>query len=201
VGAAAVLGLIFPSAGIASEPTAHNGTGSLKYPPAAAPAGDPTARHTIPFDPGTAPCTFSETAPLTHEYHGTMGVEFMGPGEGQGGAILNQCGGFGVDARSGEEFLAFSTITYAIPPEHILFDNLQRTVTLYVANGFGGGTATFKLKALKDGQVVARKSITTAETGWLRMRVADGSGIDEVILNGTTGDGAFVVDDLKFRDL
>ena len=65
-----------------------------------------------------------------------------------GGAILNQCGSFGVDARSGQEFLAFSSSTYAVPPEHIQFDDLQRKITLYVANGFGDGTSTYKVKAL-----------------------------------------------------
>jgi hypothetical protein len=204
VGAAAVattLGLLVPTAGIAAEPGNHNGTGSVKSPPTTGAAAEGTsARHTITFDTGTSPCTFDLTGPLREDY-ADQGVHFTGPSEDSGGAILNQCGSFGVDARSGEEFLAFATGTYAVPPERIRFEDLQRKITVFVANGFGDGTSTFRLAGRRDGEVVARKSVTTEELGWVRISVAASSGIDELTLTGTTPDGGFVVDDLKFRDL
>jgi hypothetical protein len=199
--AAAMVGLLVPATGSASEPTVHNGVGSMLAPPSAsADRGDTSAGHTITFDPGTAPCTFEFAVPLGEEY-ADLGVHFSGPDDDTGGAILNQCGSFGVDAHSGEEFLAFSTLTFAIPPERIAFDDPQRTVSLYVANGFGDGTSTYKLKGRLDGEVVARKKITTAELGWLQIKVSAESGMDKITLTGTTPDGAFVVDDLKFRGL
>ena len=114
---------------------------------------------------------------------------------------MDECAQFGVDARSGTEFLAFNSLTYAVWPEHVRFDELQRRVRLFVADGVGDGSATFELTGLRDGEEVARKSITTAEPGWVRIKVRSPSGIDEITLTGDMSDDAFVVDDLKFRDL
>ena len=199
VTAAATLGLLAPTVATASEVTAHNGTGAGASVPASA-AGSPNARHTITFDTGASACDFGQSAPLREEY-AAVGAHFTGPTDDTGGAILDECAQFGVDARSGTEFFAFNNLTYAVWPEQVRFDELQRKVRLFVADGVGDGTATFELTGLRGGEVVASKSITTAEPGWVRIKVRSPSGIDEVTLTGDTSDDAFVVDDLKFRDL
>src|SRR5215207_9068653 len=92
------------------------------------------AQTTVDFDhnaagnPLAAPCGFDQTAPLT-ELYAMLGVRFSGPAQLQGGAILNECGNFGVPARSGTNFLAFNRALYGKDPETIRFDALQRTVT------------------------------------------------------------------------
>lgn len=196
--AVAVAGLLAPSGASAAEPGNHNGVGSLEQ-AAGGPPRDTSPLGAINFDLGTAPCNFAETGPLGHEYHESHGVEFRGPSDGQGGAILNECGSFGVDARSGEEFLAFASGSYAVTPEHILFDDPQRKVTLYAANGWGDGTSVYKLKAYRNDRVVARKTVSTTEIGWVKLKVADRRGFDEVVLEGSAPDGAFIVDDLNYQ--
>src|SRR5690349_7611160 len=73
----------------------------------AAPASAKT--RTINFDDATtAPCFFFETSPLTTRYTASLGVTFAGPAPGKGGAILDECGSFGVTGYSPKKFLAFN---------------------------------------------------------------------------------------------
>lgn len=53
------------------------------------------AVRTINFDDVVAPALFADTTPLTTQY-AAQGVTFSGPAAGQGGAILNESGSFGV---------------------------------------------------------------------------------------------------------
>jgi hypothetical protein len=153
---------------------------------------------TITFDtnasgaPLSAPCVFVQTAPLT-ELYASLGVHFSGPGAGLGGAILNQCGSFGIPARSGTNFLAFNRNTYADDPETISFDAPQRTVTI-----FGGDrTATQLTMVAFRGPVQVDMATTTAPPGgYSELTVASGHGIDRVVLTATAND--FVFDDLSF---
>jgi hypothetical protein len=154
----------------------------------------------ITFDSGSAPCGFDETAPLRDEYAG-LGVRFRGATSGTGAAILNDCGGFGVGARTGREFLAFNAETYATTPERLRFSKLQRSVQMYVADGNGRGESTYTLTGWRHGTVVARTSITTTMPGWVLIRVAHSDGMGRVTLRANVPDGAFVVDDLQYRSL
>ncbi len=77
------------------------------------------------FDNVAAPCVFIETAPVVcpEQY-----ASFLAPSP-NGGAILNECGTFGIDAHSPPNFLAFNSMPPSNPsggtaklPELILLD-------------------------------------------------------------------------------
>ena len=89
----------------------------------------PAPATVIDFDDLTAPCSFRDTTALRERY-AASGVHFTGPEQNDGGAILNMCGTFGVNARSGENFLAFNRYSSGMldggmpaDPETIEFDN------------------------------------------------------------------------------
>ncbi len=184
----------------ASEPDILNGVGSTaSNVPASAPDST-SVRSFITFDTGTSPCLFQQTAPLRDEY-ASLGVSFSGASSSTGGAIINECGNFGVGARSGQEFLAFNGSTYATTPEHLRFSGLQRSVEMYVANGSAAGESTYTLTGRRRGHVVARTSITTTVVGYVLIRVAHFRGMGRVTLSAKVPDDTFVVDDLRFRAL
>lgn len=176
---------------------------TLTIQPATGTAGVPGTvvsadRTEISFDSGTAPCLFDDTQPLTDEY-ASVGVHFTGPYAGAGGAILNQCGGFGIRARSGKEFLAFNVdLTYGKTPETITFDRPATRVAAFVANG-DVGLATYHLVGKLDGKVVARTVVTARTQAYTGIAVRAARGIDTVVFEATTSDGMFVLDDLSFR--
>src|SRR5215212_1716812 len=107
--------------------------------------------------PLSAPCLFQDTVPLTDAYS-SLGVHFSGPGELLGGAILNECGNFGLPARSGANFLGFNIQTYGQDPETIRFDAPQRTVTIFAgaSEEHGAGSVTFTLVAYRGTTEVDR---------------------------------------------
>jgi hypothetical protein len=62
----------------------------------------------IDFDDASAPCNFSLTTAVREQY-ATRGVHFDGPAALDGGAILDECGSFGVSGHSSPNFIAFNT--------------------------------------------------------------------------------------------
>jgi len=101
------------------------------------PGGALAATRTINFDDVTAPGLFNDTEPLTDRYAG-LGVTFAGPAAGEGGAILNESGGFGVSGHSAPNFLAFNNGTYAKGPETISFATPIHSATIKAGQGSGG---------------------------------------------------------------
>ncbi len=61
----------------------------------------------VDFEISGAPCGFNFTGPLREQF-AALGVHFFGATALDGGAVLNQCGNFGVNAHSGLDFLAFN---------------------------------------------------------------------------------------------
>jgi len=117
----------------------------------------------IDFDDGTEPCNFSETVALTTEYSG-LGVVFSGPGGNDGGAILDQCGNFGVSGYSPPNFLAFninsSLSNGGIPrgPETLTFSVAVDTVAINAGHNSAG---TITLECFDAGAAsVGSQSIT-----------------------------------------
>lgn len=156
----------------------------------------------IDFDDSTAPCLFIETTALREQYSAS-GVHFTGPGQNDGGAILNMCGGFNVNARSGENFLAFNRdskmLGGGIPadPETIEFDVLVTYVSIYAAGGFTEDT--FKMDAYDIlGTLVDSDTVTTQ--GWAGLTVSSPGGIRSIVLT-QTGGNAFIYDDLSFEPI
>ena len=66
-----------------------------------------TADVCIDFDEDEEPCLFASALPLRTKYT-ALGVTFAGPGPLDGGAILDECGNFGVTGYSSPNFLAFN---------------------------------------------------------------------------------------------
>ncbi|MHC4743633.1 MAG: hypothetical protein ACYS8Z_17090 [Planctomycetota bacterium] len=145
----------------------------------------PTAQTSIiNFDDVSAPCVFAETTALREQY-AHLGVHFSGPGQLDGGAILNMCGGFGVNARSGENFLAFnrgagmSDEGTPSDPETIEFDVLMENVSIYAAGGVSQDTFTMDAyDAL--GNLIDTDQVVTI--GWAELSVSSQAGIRSVVL-------------------
>jgi hypothetical protein len=152
------------------------------------------SRITLTFETRRRVCAFDQTQPLRDQY-AKYGVHFRGSSPRRGGAILHQCSGFGVNARHGDEFLAFNRATYAKAPERIHFDDRQQRVIVHVANG-SGGQASFSLLGKRAGEVVAAVGAATTGSGYLTLRLSIPRGIDTAVLRSSTK--AFVVDDLTF---
>ncbi|MGI8601365.1 MAG: hypothetical protein ACR2OZ_00015 [Verrucomicrobiales bacterium] len=154
--------------------------------------------------PITAPSGFMDTKHLA-ELYAVLGVHFSGPrGGNDGGAILNQAGNFGVNARSGVNFLAFNRSAEAmmidggIPrdPERITFDTLMSDISIFVA---GGGTGrTFVMQAFdSNGNLTDTDTILTQS--YSQLQVASAAGIRSVTISVTDSgnDVVFVLDDLS----
>lgn len=178
-------------------------------------SADPALGATINFDfdalgnPLSAPNVFSQTTRLS-EFYAPLGVHFSGPTPSEGGAILDQAAGFGVNARSGSNFLAFNdTGAFASGfrakgPETITFDRLMQSVSIFVAGGANpitGLPASINptLEAFDaDGLLVASYSTSVSGGLWGYLSVSWSAGIKSVRL----ADGAvFVADDLAFTEV
>jgi hypothetical protein len=163
--------------------------------------------HNAAGNPISAPCIFYLTAPL-QELYAPLGVHFSGPDPNSGGAILNQCGNFGVSAVSGFNFLAFNRQAgyphAGVPtdPETITFDSPQTIISMLASAGLVSGT--FYLQAFDVNNLVVSTDTQTASQGaYVLLRVSSPLGIRRVVLtrtdnNRSSGDIAFVIDNLSF---
>ena len=150
-----------------------------------------------------APNSFE--TPLTNLYS-SLGVNFSSPtGPNNGGAILNQTGNFGVNARSGIQFLGFNkAASYpngGIPtdPEILDFSTLISDISIFSSGG--DNNATFQLQAFDFSNVLLGTSIVnTLPNSYGNLSFTSGSNnISKVILTQTNGDGSFLYDDLSFN--
>ncbi len=149
----------------------------------------PLSATTLSFDGTGAPCTFGQTSALAS--YG--GVSFSG-----GGAILNQCGNFGVGALSGTDFLAFNTGTYATGPEVIDFLGLVSSVSVHVGSG---SSYSFTLTGFDgaggSGSVVDTISLSNTGGQYVFLSIA-GLGIQSAVLSSQ---GQYwVADDLSINE-
>ncbi len=153
----------------------------------------------IDFDDLVEPCAFSSTTALTNKY-AAQGVTFSGPAARDGGGILDQCGGFGANAHSGTNFLAFnrggsfSDGGTPTDPETITFDAPVSGVSMWVSGG--GGATSFRMLAYDaGGNNIASDSQSSPGGGWVEMSVAE-AGIVRVVITEVGGDNAFMMDTL-----
>lgn len=146
-----------------------------------------SAQHTIGFDEPTAPCTFGASSSLTNYYSG-LGVMFGG-----GGAILDECGNFGINARSGTQFWAFNVSSYATGPAQIFFDFVQSSVGIYA---FSDQQNPFVMTAYDGfGGVLGSMSAANTSDSYAYLSFT-ASGIRSVAI--TTESSSYVYDDLMF---
>lgn len=152
----------------------------------------------IDFELG-GPCTFLQASPLSNEYQ-SLGVTFAAPAGSPGGAILNQCAGFGVTPHSGSNYLAFSreglyadnTVPY--PFELILFNNPVFNLSLYVAGLEANSTYTFDARD-KSGASMPSLTVTSASAQWTQVVLP----MPNIVWVGLTSPAnALLVDDLSW---
>ena len=152
--------------------------------------GAMAATTSIDFEGTGAPCAFADTAPLTNAYAG-QGVNFAGV-DGVGASILNQCSGFGFNAHSGTDFLAFNNFVQTGQSFDILFGSAEDSVSIW---GASTGGQSLTLEAY-DGQHQLITSFSlTASAEWQQLTVS-GTNIFSVRLVSANAFGAF--DDLEF---
>ncbi len=153
----------------------------------------------IDFDDVTAPCLFSNTVRLTTEY-ADLNAVFTGPGGNDGGAVLNECGGFGVSGHSSPNLLAFNRGVVlsdgGVPqePETITFARPVSQVEALVGSNSDAGVL-LTMRAYDAGNVlVDSASVTLAPT--LAPIGVSAAEISKVVIS--TPADVFVVDDLAF---
>ncbi len=158
----------------------------------------PADEKCIDFEVG-APCSFEDTGPL-RDLFADQGIHFEGPDSLDGGGILDQCGNFGIDARSGTNFLAFNRRSgypnggEPIDPELVRFDDDASSVSVYVSGG--RNNARWRMDAYDSGGgLVDSHTISTADGVWGKLAVS-GSGIRSVVVTETLDAWYFVWDDL-----
>lgn len=151
----------------------------------------------INFDDFTAPCNFADTKRLTNRY-AALGAMFAGPGGLDGGAVVDQCGSFGVGGYSPPNFLAFNTGAGlnggGVPrgPETLLFSNVVQNFQMKIGGG-SGGTAT--LLAYDTNNTLLTSSSLTLSSTMQTMQAAT-SGIARVVISATGS--VWVMDDVSF---
>jgi hypothetical protein len=152
----------------------------------------------IDFDAFSAPCGFHRTTALRDEF-ADLGVFFDGPGERDGGAILDECGSFGVSGHSSPNFLAFRENSQmpdggtARNPETLLFDPLVSLVEVMAGSSTSQGQLLTLTAFGPDGNLVDEDFLTLAPE--LQAVSVAGRSIREVVISGPA---TFVLDDLAF---
>ena len=145
------------------------------------------------------PCSFLLAEPLGNQYT-PAGPAFYSPIPTAGGAVLGQCGNFGVNAHSGRNFLAFnneaSLINGKVPagPEVIRFSAPVSNISLFV-----GGTDTSPSYSMEvyDFDTILLATITaTPQVGKWAPLTYNASNIGLLILSYTSSTA--VADDLSW---
>jgi subtilisin family serine protease len=159
-------------------------------------ASEDPASIVITFDDLNAPCFFAQTVRLTDNYL-AYGVTFAGPGGNDGGAIIDECGGFGVSGHSSPNFLAFNTVATlqdgGIPrgPETIYFNPTVSEVKAIVGSQH---TGTVTMNAYEGATLVDSATVTLSTT--MTPISVSGQNIDKVVVSCTAY--AFVLDNLMY---
>lgn len=157
----------------------------------------PIGATVINFDDVVKPCTFDATTALRDAYS-ALGVVFSGPGVNDGGAILNECGSFGVTGHSSPNFLAFNLGAVlsngGIPrgPETITFTSPVGHVQINAGHGASG---TIRMDAFDGGGNFLGSSSIIGNSA-LQTLVVDAPAISVCTISFTGS--VLVLDDLAF---
>jgi len=184
-GMTAVEGRLYPRAAAPTLP-----------PPTGGPPGDAICGGTlVNFDSAYAPCSFALTTRATGQFS-ALGVVFEGPGGNDGGAILDQCSGFGVTGISAPNALAFNPAAVladgGIPrgDQTIRFTSPVSSVQVMVGSASPG---LVTMQAFRGNTLVDSRNLALTST--LSALSVSGSGITRVVLSFP---GPLVLDDLCF---
>jgi hypothetical protein len=143
---------------------------------------------TITFDGTGAPAGFFATTSLTNLY-ASNGVLFSG-----GGAIVNQSGNFGINARSGTDFLGYNLLSYATGPLTMTFVANMSEFSIFASGGNDAATFT---ASFRDASNVLLGTVIAANTIGNYVQIQSAlAGIRSVVI--TTTSVSYVYDDLSF---
>ena len=156
-----------------------------------APGGDGL----INFDHVDAPCNFIDTVALRN----VGGVKFKGlTGPNDGGAILNECGKFGVSGHSSPNFLAFNCAAVlsdgGVPrvPEKIVFPTEMSSASLNVGSGDEGQPLTLVGKGSLGNETYTVTLAPALQT------VSFTDPVKKIKVRAVGGPCILVIDDLTF---
>ena len=160
----------------------------------------------VDFDGTGAPSNFADTIALSNEF-AAQDVIFSGPGELDGGGILNQAGNFGIQARSGTDFLAFNRVAQylgggtPVGPLAISFDSRVDFVSIFASGG--DNSTSFTIDAYRLDGLVGSRTFNASAAVWTELLissedVAGDIGFDSVVISENSNRDAFVYDDLSF---
>jgi hypothetical protein len=154
----------------------------------------------IDFDDMVAPCLFIQQNPLRNEYQ-ALGVTFSGPGPADGAAVLDQCGGFGVNGHSAPNFLATNCNSQmangGLPwgPETLTFTDPIVSCSALVGSNSGQGQP-LSMDAYDVNNVLVDTDTVILAPNMQLISVA-GQGIKTVVV-GNVQPCVWVLDDLGF---
>ncbi len=153
----------------------------------------------INFDDTVEPCVFASTVALRAKY-AAQGVTFSGAAPLDGGAILDECGNFGVSGHSSPNFLAIncgsSLSDGGIPqnPEYLDFNPPVDYVQINAGSGSGAGTTVIMNAYDAAGNLIGSDSLIMASV--LDTLSIAAAGISRVEI--TSAACILVLDDLAF---
>jgi hypothetical protein len=158
----------------------------------------------VSFDDMT-PCFFSQTVPLEKFHFKHVGITFKGPNPLDGGAVLDECGSFGVTGQSSPDFLAFncgSTLANGgqpVGPETMLFTPPVPNVSLWVGSGSDAGQVLQVVAKNAAGKTVQSIDVTLT-SAMQNVFLSGTSNIKKVIIQvpQTSSACVFVVDNIAF---
>lgn len=160
----------------------------------------------INFDEfGMGPTLFNSTDPVREEYAG-MGVHFKGPGDFDGGAILEDSS-FAVKAHSGTNFLAFNrngtdgvkmlSGGHPFDPESILFDNAISDFSIWATSNTTAGLFVVAAYDSNDTFLGVNAFLSSANQ-WSQIGFSSGSSnISKIVLTEASNASVFMYDDLS----
>ncbi|GAB4422141.1 MAG: hypothetical protein Fur0044_20000 [Anaerolineae bacterium] len=160
----------------------------------------PQAVTVINFDNASQPCLFNQTTALRNQYQ-ALGVTFSGPSSNDGGAILDQCGGFGVSGHSAPNFLAFNASATlsngGVPrnPETITFAQPVSFAQIRVGSSAGSGQSLTMQAFNASNNLLGSQTVTLNAT--LQTLSISANGITRVVISSPAS--IFVLDDLTFN--
>lgn len=158
----------------------------------------------IKFDDAPAQCAFMLSNPLRNEYQ-ARGVVFAGNAPLNGGAILDQCGIFGVSGYSPPNFLAFSSVgpmaNGGIPngPERMLFTTPVSSVEMKIGSSDSRFQSISATLMAYDAVHVLEASATAQLSSAMQIMNVSAHGIVEVDVDVSCSYcESWVIDDLAF---
>ena len=144
------------------------------------------AQNTIDFDTLAPGCNWG-----SHEYPAYLDVTFSG-----GGAVLDECGNFGVSGHTSPNFLAFNPGAGFAGPETLTFAPAASLVEFHVGSSSVAdltATAYNAAGGVVDTQIVAL-------TGAVQLVSLQGAGIVDVTVDAPAA-AAWILDDLYYENI